>query len=278
MTNSIKTLKRINRLIAIWAFAALVLLLLCSCATGNSEANRARQINSVNHRGYFTAPENTLSAFRLSKQMGFDMVECDVRFTKDNVAVLLHDRTVNRTSNGSGRIAKMTLEQVRKLDFGRWKGDEYVGEVIPTFDEFIDLCVELQLHPYVEIKNGASIEQVGQLAQIVTDAKLSVTWIARNIDYLVELHKLRSNDRLGLLVDLITGKAVESLLEIDTNLTFVNANYRLLTRAKIKLCKQNKVPLEIWTVDNTHTITHIDVYISGITSNKHNAQTLFERI
>lgn len=269
----------LKRIMAILACLTLVLLLLCSCGvTGNSDLNRNRPINAVNHRGYADAPENTLSAFRLSKQMGFDMVECDVRFTKDNVAVLLHDAYVNRTSNGGGRISDMTFEEVRKLDFGSRKSVEYAGENIPTFSEFVDLCVELQLHPYVEVKNGATFQQVGQLAQIVTDANLSVTWIARNKDYLSELHKLRPCDRLGLLVDSISGNAVESMLAIDNELTFINANFSFLTGGAIELCKRNNIPLEIWTLDDSNTITHIDAYISGITSNKINAQELFAQI
>ena len=82
-------------------------------------------VMSINHRGYSAeAPENTLAAFRMSKEMGFDAVECDVRFTKDGVPVLLHDEKVDRTSNGKGKIGDLTLEQVRKLDFGSWKSAE----------------------------------------------------------------------------------------------------------------------------------------------------------
>lgn len=267
------------RLIAIWALVALVLLLLCACnITGDDQQNSNREINSVNHRGYADAPENTLAAFRLSKEKGFDMVECDVRFTKDNVPILLHDRYVNRTSSGSGRIANMTFEQVRALDFGSWKNKQYKGEQIPTFYEFIDLCVQLQLHPYIEIKNGATIEQVQSLASVINDANISVTWIARNIDYLIELHKCRPDDRLGLLVDFVTSKAIAAMLEIDKELTFINANYSFLTGSKIRLCEQKCIPLEVWTLDNTHTITHIDSYVSGVTSNKYNAQSLFNQI
>ena len=92
---------------------------LCGCQA-NVEANRGRKINSVNHRGYGDAPENTLSAYRLSKEMGFTMVETDVSFTKDGQAVLLHDDTVNRTSNidskGKVKISDLTLDEVRALE------------------------------------------------------------------------------------------------------------------------------------------------------------------
>ena len=77
---------------------------------------------SVNHRGYSAiAPENTLPAYRLSKEKGFRYVETDVSFTSDGVPVLLHDASIDRTSDGTGKIAEMTFEQVRQYDFGSWK-------------------------------------------------------------------------------------------------------------------------------------------------------------
>lgn len=268
-----------KRIFAISACIALVLLLLCACVTtGSPDLNRSRQINSVNHRGYYTAPENTLSAFRLSKEFGFDMVECDVRFTADNVPVLLHDAGVARTSNGTGKVNKMTFGNVRALDFGGWKGKEYRGEKIPTFDEFMELCAELSLYPYVEIKNGASESQIELLTHIADGFNVSVTWIARSADYLSQIHKLRPNDRIGLLVDIVTEKVVNKALQISPELSFINANYHFLTKSKIRLCQRKNIPLEIWTVDNKHIITDIDVYISGITSNKFNAEAIFSQI
>ena len=141
-----------KQIIAILTCLTFVLLLLCACnTTGDAELNRNRQINSINHRGYVDAPENTLAAFRLSKDKGFDMVECDVRFTKDNVAVLLHDKYVNRTAHGGGSITNMTYEQVRKLDFGSCKSILYVVEHISTFAEFISLFAELDFNQYVDV-------------------------------------------------------------------------------------------------------------------------------
>lgn len=72
--------------------------------------------NKISHRGGY--PENTFSAIRLSKKRGFKIVEVDVEYTKDGYPVLLHDVTVDRTSNGTGHIRDMTFAQVRELDFG----------------------------------------------------------------------------------------------------------------------------------------------------------------
>ena len=70
----------------------------------------------IAHRG--GKPENTLAAFRHSKEHGASGVEVDMRFTKDGHPVLIHDRTVERTSNGRGIVQEMTLEEIRRLDFG----------------------------------------------------------------------------------------------------------------------------------------------------------------
>lgn len=87
----------------------------------------------VSHRGYNAiAPENTMSAFQKSYEYGYKYVETDVTFTADGVPVLLHDDSIDRTSNGSGKIASLTYEYVRTLDFGSWKSEEYVGEKIPS--------------------------------------------------------------------------------------------------------------------------------------------------
>ena len=82
-------------------------------------------------------PENTMSAFRSAVELGLDAIETDVRMTKDGHLVLIHDRSVTRTTNGDGSVDDMTLEELRALDAGFWKGAEHVGERIPTVEEFL---------------------------------------------------------------------------------------------------------------------------------------------
>ena len=88
------------------------------------------------HRGAMdTHPENTLSAFKEAVRLGVQMIELDVRLTKDEQLVILHDKTVNRTTNGQGEISDLTLIQVKELDAGYWKSLDYKGEKIPTLEE-----------------------------------------------------------------------------------------------------------------------------------------------
>lgn len=92
------------------------------------------------HRGAMdTHPENTLPAFRAAVEAGAHMIEMDVCLTKDNQMVLMHDATVDRTTNGKGRVIDLTLEEIRKLDAGSWKSSEFTGVKVPLFEEILDI-------------------------------------------------------------------------------------------------------------------------------------------
>lgn len=117
------------------------------------------------HRGAMsTFPENTLQAFQEAIRLGAEMIEFDVRLTSDGALVVMHDATVERTTNGTGKVADLTLEQVLQLDAGSWKGPEFVGLQVPLFEEVLDIMprdIWLNIH----IKGG---EEVGRrVAEIV---------------------------------------------------------------------------------------------------------------
>lgn len=105
------------------------------------------------HRGETgLAPENTLPAFIAAKMNGYDTIETDVQFTSDGVPMILHDETVDRTSNGTGKLYELTYAQVRELDFGSWFDDRFAGTKIPTLEETLLLAKNLNLKIYLEFK------------------------------------------------------------------------------------------------------------------------------
>jgi glycerophosphoryl diester phosphodiesterase len=107
----------------------------------------------ASHRGGgANAPENTLPAISAALAAGFDYVEVDVALTADRHAVLLHDATLDRTTDGSGLLAEHTLEQVRSLDAGAWFAPEYAGTSVPTFTEFLDVLAGSTQRAIVEFK------------------------------------------------------------------------------------------------------------------------------
>ena len=99
-------------------------------------------LQRIAHRGASgdgTAPENTLAAIEKAIEIGVDAVEIDIRLTADNQVVVIHDRTVGRTTNGKGPVDTLTLAEVKKLDAGGWFGRNYANERIPTLEEVLDL-------------------------------------------------------------------------------------------------------------------------------------------
>lgn len=91
------------------------------------------------HRGASAyAPENTLAAFLLARELGADGIELDVQLTRDKVPVIIHDDRVDRTTNVKGPVSDMTIAEIARLDAGSWKSEEYGGEPIPTLAQVFD--------------------------------------------------------------------------------------------------------------------------------------------
>ena len=108
------------------------------------------------HRGWSARyPENTMEAFKAAAALGVDQIEIDVRVTKDDELVIMHDYTVNRTTNGDGKVIDLTLAEIKKLDAGISMGLEFEGCRVPTLIEFMDyistvpgMTVDFELKEY----------------------------------------------------------------------------------------------------------------------------------
>lgn len=119
------------------------------------------------HRGDCShAPENTLPSFELAVEKGTDAIELDVKLSADNQAVVIHDQTVDRTTNGTGRVNRLSLEALRKLDAGSFFDAKYSGTRIPTLDEVFE-SVGKRVLINVELTNYASPKD--QLVSIVAE-------------------------------------------------------------------------------------------------------------
>jgi glycerophosphoryl diester phosphodiesterase len=107
----------------------------------------------VAHRGGGAlAPENTLAAFRTGARLGHRMVEFDAKLSRDDVSFLLHDDSVDRTSNGHGAAADLSYDELAQWDAGSWFAAEFAGEPMPTLEAVAQTCHDLALAVNVEIK------------------------------------------------------------------------------------------------------------------------------
>jgi len=108
----------------------------------------------VAHRGASKfAPENTLPAFERAIELGADLIEMDVRQTRDGELILMHDETVDRTTDGSGAVEQLTLAQIRALDAGSWFGDAFRGVRVPTLRQAL-AAIRGQARPDIDFKAG----------------------------------------------------------------------------------------------------------------------------
>ncbi|MED4313408.1 glycerophosphodiester phosphodiesterase family protein [Heyndrickxia coagulans] len=108
----------------------------CSSAVAKKEK---KETLIIAHRGADDrAPEETMPAFRLAVNEKADYIELDLRETKDNKLILMHDPTLDRTTNGKGDVTRYSLKQIKKLDAGSWFGKKYKGQRILTLEELIN--------------------------------------------------------------------------------------------------------------------------------------------
>jgi len=132
--------------------------------TSNIEIYNMPERGICAHRGANeTHPENTIAAFEEAIRLGAQMIEFDVRLTKDNKLIIMHDRSVDRTTNGSGMVKDLTWNKIKKLDAGEWKSEKFKGEKVPLFKDALDVFpknIWLNIHLKGDEELGKAVAKV----------------------------------------------------------------------------------------------------------------------
>lgn len=141
----------------------------------------------IGHRGAaHDAPENTLASLKRALELGVDRIEIDVHMTSDGKIVLMHDRTLDRTTTGKGAVKDHTLEEIRGLDAGAWFSESFKGEKVPTLEEAIQL-IKGRCQLMIEVKNHSGytpgIEKA--VAQIIREQQASESCVVISLRHKV---------------------------------------------------------------------------------------------
>lgn len=150
------------------------------------------------HRGMKALyPENTLLSFQKALDQKVDMLEIDLNLTKDKQVVVIHDNTLDRTSNGTGLVHDYTLEEIKALDAGKWFADEFAGLKIPTFREFCDLVApykELLLNVEIKEKTHETVDLAMQMLReyVLMERCVFTCFDAEIISYMHDRYGVRT--------------------------------------------------------------------------------------
>ena len=147
-------------------FLLTLLVLAILPAGGTATPSTEEKPITIAHRGYAAmAPENTLSSIEAALRAGATTIEVDIQMTADGKIVLMHDRTVDRTTDGSGQISDLTWEYVATLDAGSWFGDDYAGEPIPRIHQALASVMRADVTLAIEVKHPAKPIQARRSAR-----------------------------------------------------------------------------------------------------------------
>lgn len=221
------------------------------------------------HRGASSlAPENTLASIKAALKLNPDRIEIDVQQTLDSVVVLMHDITLNRTTNGTGLIKEKTFKAISKLDAGSWFSSTFIGEKIPILEDAIQLTKgKCQL--IIEIKKGSdfypNIEK--NILNLIVKHNAEKWVIIHSFDYAVleKIHNLNSNipihklffGKLKSLPYVISNKLEYLDIEKYTFIKEYSINYVFANKETISYLKSKDKKINVWTVNDYKNINEL---------------------
>ncbi|WP_203364009.1 glycerophosphodiester phosphodiesterase family protein [Bacillus sp. REN10] len=214
------------------------------------------------HRGIPSlAPENTMAGYRKAYELGADMIETDLHRTKDGQLVIMHDYTVDRTTNGKGKVANMSYEEIRQLDAGIKFGPEFAGEKVPSFREYLQEFKGKDVVLLIELK-AANIEE--QVLQEIEEEGMSDQVLIQSfsLDSVKKSHELKPAIGTGFLYSAAVPGTTEGRLKdarkmlnyAATMNATLNSSYGSLSKEFITYMRQRGMTNLHWTFRNEQAL------------------------
>ena len=224
----------------------------------------------VGHRGVAgVEPENTIRGFRYALELGVDYTECDVHLTKDDQLIVMHDETVDRTTNGTGAIRDLTFAEIRSLDAGK-------GERVPTLTEVLEVVKDRAVL-LIELKGEGVEEQAVRFAslarekepQTVREMQMEeqVAFTSFHLDRIRKVKRLDSSLKVGAIFGQPPADACQQAL--DAGASGIGIHYRNLRRELVEEAHRLGLDVRAWNPDTVPEMqTMIDLGVDGVSSNR----------
>ncbi len=237
-----------------------------------------RGVKYFAHRGAMQLnPENSIPAFVAAGELGYFAAECDLQITADGEFIILHDETLDRTTDGTGNVTTMTLAQVRaaNIDTGSnllpgIKNDFanlYPNLKVPTLNDYLDVCIRYGMVPVIEAKLYQPVQRVAFVEAL---KKRSVLYdcilMQSDLTSLAHYRELDKGIALALLAN-ITPSSVANARSLGNAIISCEANAVNMTQVNIDLCHANGVKVNAWVLNNPRTTSdYIRLGIDFVTS------------
>lgn len=245
------------------------------------------RILTVAHRGASGyAPEHTLASYQLATKMNADYLELDLQMTKDGHLIVMHDETVDRTTNGTGWVKDLTLAEIKQLDAGTWFNEanpdkqnaNYIGQQVLTLDEVLrffgkreNYYIETKkpdLYPQMEEKLLATLKKHHLLGKHTKKEQVIIQSFSQ--DSLLKLQKLAPYLPKVQLLDRaqMTSITDDQLAMIKTYAVGIGPNFRALTSKNVQQVRNHRLLLHPYTVNNEADMTRLLQYgVTGLFTN-----------
>lgn len=240
----------------------------------------------IAHRGFSQKyPENTLAAFQAAVTAGASMIELDVMLSRDRRPVVIHDTTLERTTNGHGAVKDFTVADLKKLDAGSWFDPVFADQRLPELSEVLDhvggrtkLNIEIKAQAYERSHPPDAIEK--QVAAMVKKKNLtdSVLISSFEIDFLVQIASMPDPPAIALISDT---PASRRILELCTHLKVFSwhPDYRIVTLRQVETMHAVGIrvfPYNVNTFDNYRQM--MDMKVDGVITDNPVAAAQWSRI
>lgn len=240
----------------------MALVGLASCTgipPGPNFSARTHTVAVIAHRGLPTvAPENTVAAFRKAVDLGVEMLEVDVQQTKDGRLVVLHDKTVDRTTDGEGELPDFTLAELKALDAGGWFGEAFRGERIPTLEEVVETLDATTLL-LLEVKYGSPHQEgiEGRLIEFVRRHGLEGRVLIKSFDpeAIKRVRRLAPGIPVGVslifripFLSLVVHRGIRFGNVLEEDVDFLHVHRIGLTRSLTKEAHARGIAVIAWDV------------------------------
>ena len=226
----------------------------------------------IGHRGVKDlCPENTLESILKAFDLGLSFVEIDVKISKDRVPILLHDDTLDRTTNGSGLAIDYDYEKIKKLDAGKFFYKKNTNIFVPKLEDILSLCANNNGNLNIELKPNKNFEKenVYQIYKIIKNInQIDIFFSSFDMISILEISKLYPQSTRSFLLDDFKEYNIDDLISISINhdLKICGLNIDLVTSDIIKKIKESNVAITVYSNKNINLSSANDIFSIGVDS------------